>query len=400
MFRSYRIGSILGIPIKLDVTFLLILPVFAWVIAVQFVELAEILNLAIGAGIDPDVFAGTEWIWVLGLAAAIGLFVSVLLHELGHSVAAMRYDVPIESITLWLLGGVASFTEMPKNWRHEFVIAIAGPLVSVGIGVGSYLLLFAVPPAFDGVRFVVAYLAVMNVFLAAFNMLPAFPLDGGRVLRSLLARNRPYAAATQQAARVGQLFAIALGLFGLLALNFVLIAIAFFVYIAAAGEARQTALEAAVGDLLVADVMIPSNELVTARPEETVSDLLERMFRERHSGFPVVDDGHVVGIVTLEDVQDVAPVERDAMLVRDVMRTDPETLDVDDEVVPAMITLQRSGADRVLVTDESGGAVGMVTRSDLARALSIGMVRGPREPDERDRPLEEVSMTDSTPHRW
>ena len=400
MFRSYRIGSILGIPIKLDVTFLLILPVFAWLIAIQLTELATVLNLAMGAGIDVATLEGTEWIWILGSAAAIGLFVSVLLHELGHSVAAMRYDVPIESITLWLLGGVASFTEMPKDWRQEFVIAIAGPIVSVAIGVVSYAVLLVVPPALDPLRFVFAYLAVMNVVLAVFNMLPAFPLDGGRVLRSLLARNRPYAVATQQAARVGQLFAIALGLFGLLALNFIMIAIAFFVYVAAAGEARQTALEAAVGDVLVADVMIPSSELVTVDADETVSDLLERMFRERHSGFPVLEGGHIVGLVTLEDVQEVASVERDATLVRDVMQTSPEEIDVDDDVVSAMITLQRSGTDRVLATDETGAAVGMVTRSDLARALSIGMVRGPREPEERDRPLEDVSMPDSTTHRW
>ncbi len=399
MFRSYRIGSIFGIPIKLDVTFLLILPVFAWLIGSQFTDLATALNAIFGVGLDATSLAGTNVVWVLGLAAALGLFASVLLHELGHSVVALHYDVPIESITLWLLGGVAQLSGRPDDWRQELAVAIAGPVVSVVLGVLAYGLLLATPTNADAVRFVFAYLALMNVVLAAFNMLPGFPLDGGRVLRALLARNRPYAVATQQAARVGQLFAIALGLFGLLALNFIMVAIALFVYVAAAGEARQTALESAFGDVQVADVMIPREDLVTIGRDETISGLLERMLGRRHTGFPVVDEGTITGVVTLEDVHDVAPVERDAYTVADVMATDVPTVDPDDDVMDTLRTLQTAGADRLLVTDASGSVVGMVTQSDLVRALSVGVMLGPQEADRGDR-ADEVSIADSPTHRW
>ncbi|WP_255171782.1 CBS domain-containing protein [Natrononativus amylolyticus] len=399
MFRSYRIGSVLGIPIKLDVTFLLILPIFAWLIAGQVVELAVVLEVVLGTDLDVAALEGTGWIWVLGSLAALGLFASVLLHELGHSVVALRYGVPIESITLWLLGGVAQLTDTPEEWHQELAIAVAGPAVSVAIGVGSYGLLLATPDALEPLRFVLAYLAVMNVVLAAFNMLPGFPLDGGRVLRALLARNRPYEVATAQAARVGQLFAFVLGLFGLFTINVFMIAIALFVYIAAAGEARQTALEAAVGGVRVADVMTPREALVTVDPDATVRELLERMFVHRHTGFPVTDSTGVVGFVTLEDVRSVPPVERDARLVRDVMRRSPTTIHASEDAIGALLSLQRDGYGRLLVTDDRGDVVGLVTRSDLARALSIGMVRGRVEDLEPAPGVDEGRLPERT-HRW
>jgi len=178
--------------------------------------------------------------WLLGLAAAIGLFVGVVLHELGHSLTARRYGFPIESITLWLFGGIASFSEMPEDWRQELNIAVAGPIVKHS---GRRRLLRALrrhPESLDGARFVLGYLAVLNVALAIFNMLPAFPMDGdGCYLRALLARSQPYAQATQQAASIGKLFAVLMGLFGLFSGNIILIGVAFFVYIAASSEASR-----------------------------------------------------------------------------------------------------------------------------------------------------------------
>ena len=219
--KSFRVGSAFGIPIKLDLTFLLILPIFAYVIGLQLGDWIPLLSEWLGATIDADVLtASPEARYGIGTVAAVGLFVSILFHEFGHSLVARRYDIPISSITLWLLGGVAQLESIPEDWRKEFNIAIAGPIVSVATGVVAYVLFVLVPPGgfvLEATRFTLAYLAVMNVFLAAFNMLPGFPMDGGRVLRALLARTRPHAQATQQAARVGQLFAIMLGLFGLLA---------------------------------------------------------------------------------------------------------------------------------------------------------------------------------------
>ncbi len=129
--RSFRIGSLFGIPIKLDLTFLLVLPLFAYLIGTQIEDVAGILNDGLAAGIDIGAISGGTTPLLLGLAAAVGLFVGVVLHELGHSLTAQRYGFPIDSITLWLFGGIAAFSEMPEDWRQELNIAVAGPIVSV-----------------------------------------------------------------------------------------------------------------------------------------------------------------------------------------------------------------------------------------------------------------------------
>jgi Zn-dependent protease/predicted transcriptional regulator len=370
MFKSFRIGSLFGIPIKLDVSFLLILPVLAWLIGAQIELLVGPLNALLGAGLEAEALTAGYRPWVLGLSAAIGLFVGVVFHELGHSLVAVRYGYPIDSITLWIFGGLAQLTEQPEDWKQEFAIAIAGPIVSVLVGVGSYLLMLLVPLQFDGVIFVLAYLALLNVALAGFNMLPAFPMDGGRVLRALLARNRPFAKATQIAAEVGKLFALLMGLFGLLQLNIILIGIAFFVYIAASGEAQQTVMTAAFEGVTVSDIMTAREDLHVVSADSSVADLLERMFSERHTGYPVMDDDRLVGLVTLTDAREVDPVERDAYRVEDVMSTELETIGPGDEAMDALNRMQQEGIGRLLVV-ERGDLVGLISRTDLMTALDI-----------------------------
>ncbi|SEH18141.1 CBS domain-containing protein [Natronorubrum sediminis] len=285
----------------------------------------------------------------------------------------------IDSITLWLLGGVAQLTDQPTNWRQELLIAIAGPIVSVGLGVVFYSLVVVMPASLESAQFVLAYLAVINVVLAAFNMLPGFPMDGGRVLRAILARNRPFAVATAQAAQVGKGFAILLGLFGLFAFNFILIAIAFFIYITATAEARQTALQAAVEGIAIEDVMTPVDTLDTVAPDITVDELLDRMVNQRHTGYPVVEDGSVVGVVTLEDVRTVAPSKRDSITVGEVMTSHLETLSLDDDVIEALTSLQRNDIGRLVVLDEHDQFAGLVTRTDVVTALNIGFARSAQE---------------------
>ncbi|WP_336342993.1 M50 family metallopeptidase [Halalkalicoccus ordinarius] len=370
MFKSFRIGSLFGIPIKLDVSFLLILPVFAWLIGSQIEVLVGPLNAVLGAGLETEALTAGSRPWLLGLSAAIGLFVGVVLHELGHSLVAIRYGYPIDSITLWIFGGLAQLSDQPEDWKQEFAIAIAGPIVSVLVGIGSYLLMLLVPVRFDGATFVLAYLALLNVALAGFNMLPAFPMDGGRVLRALLGRSRPFAQATQIAAEVGKLFALLMGLFGLLQLNVVLIGIAFFVYIAASGEAQQTVMTAAFEGVTVSDIMTDREDLHVISTDSSVADLLERMFSERHTGYPVMDDGRLVGLVTLTDAREVDSVERDAYRVEDVMSTELETIGPDDEAMDALNRMQREGIGRLLVV-EDGDLVGLISRTDLMTALDI-----------------------------
>ncbi|MFB6217800.1 MAG: CBS domain-containing protein, partial [Halobacteriaceae archaeon] len=215
-----------------------------------------------------------------------------------------------------------------------------------------------------------------NVALAAFNLLPAFPMDGGRVLRAVLARNRPFVEATRTAARVGKLFAALLGVVGLLGLNVVLVGVAFFIYVGATGEVRQAELRASFEGVTVGDLMTPLGDLRTVPPEMPVSDLVALLFRERHTGYPVVDDGTLVGIVTLEDLRTVPADDRGAYRVEDVMTTDLETVRVDANPVDALARMQQAGVGRLPVVDDRGAMVGLLSRTDLLAALTVGRPAG------------------------
>jgi CBS domain-containing protein len=210
----------------------------------------------------------------------------------------------------------------------------------------------------------------MNFALAAFNMLPGFPMDGGRVLRALLARDRSFARATQIAAEVGKLFALLLGIVGLF-YNIFLVLIALFIYVGASGEAQRTVMNAAFEGVAVRDVMTPADDVATVDVEATVADLVERMFRERHTGYPVTRNGELVGLVALEDARQVSDVEREAYLVEDVMTTDLVTVAADANAMDAFDRMQQNGVGRLLVVDDGGDLVGLVTRTDIMTALNI-----------------------------
>ncbi|MFB6302336.1 MAG: CBS domain-containing protein [Haloferacaceae archaeon] len=372
--RGIRVGSVGGIPIRLDVTFLVVLPLFAWVIGADVTRLVAVINDLFGSALPADALGAGSRRWLVGIVAALGLFAGILLHELGHSAVAMHYGYEIESITLWLFGGVARFVEIPENWGQELAIAVAGPVVSVLLGVGAYLVFLAVPTAPPAVLFVLGYLALANVALAAFNMLPGFPMDGGRVLRALLARNRSHARATQTAAEVGKAFAFALGIVGLFA-NIFLVALAFFIYIGASSEAQQTVMRAAFQDVTVRDVMTPRGALQTVGEGTSVADLLDRMFRERHTGYPVLRGDDLVGMVTLGDARGVDDVERDAYRVEDVMADDLITVPPDTDAMEALSRMQEHGVGRLPVV-EDGRLVGLVSRTDLMTAFDIIKSRG------------------------
>ncbi|HKJ59114.1 MAG TPA: site-2 protease family protein [Halobacteriales archaeon] len=368
--RKFRIGSLFGIPIQLDLTFLIVLPLFAWLIGSQIEGLAETLTMLWGVSFDVGMLTAGSMPWIIGIVAALGLFVGVVLHELGHSLVAMRYGFEIDSITLWIFGGIAQFTEMPEDWKQELTVAIAGPAVSVVLGAGLYAVFVALPEQFGATRFVVGYLALLNVVLAAFNLLPGFPMDGGRVLRALLNTQMGYAQATKRAAEVGKVFALLLGLVGLLGGNLILIGIAFFIYIGASGEAQQTVMKAAFEGVTVRDVMTPAADVSTVPPDETIEAFVDRMFRERHTGYPVVEHGEIVGLVTLEDAQSVRPVEREAFTVDEVMTRELAGIDASADAMTAITEMQKNGVGRLIVR-ERGEFVGLVTRTDLVTAFNI-----------------------------
>ncbi|WP_418285544.1 M50 family metallopeptidase [Halorubrum sp. DTA46] len=369
--RGLKIGTVVGIPIRLNWTFLIVLPLFAYLIGAQVGAIAEVMNATFNAGIDPAAINAGLTPWVLGLTAALGLFGGVLLHEFGHSLVAMRYGYEIDSITLWLLGGLASFKEFPEDWKHEFWIAIAGPVVSVAVGVVCYVVFAFAPVGADAVLFVFGYLALLNVVLAVFNMLPAFPMDGGRVLRALLARSQPHAQATQQAASIGKGFAFVMGLVGLFTFQLLLIVLAFFIYMAASGEAQQTTLKAAFQGVTVDDVMTRREDLHTVTEDTSVAELMGRMFEERHTGYPVVSRGDLVGMVTLEDARSVREVERDAYTVGEVMAKNVVGIGPHVDAMTALQTMQENGVGRLPVVNERDELVGIISRSDLMTAFNI-----------------------------
>lgn len=369
--RSYTIVRIWDIPIKINVSLVVFLPVLAWLIGRGQIEIyAGFLESLTGVAFDMDVLTAGNVPWIIGIVAAVGLFVSVTIHELGHSWVAIRYGLTIESITLWILGGMAALSEMPREWNREFWIAIAGPITSVGVGAISYAGMLALGSSLPTVRFVLGWLALTNVILAVFNLLPAFPMDGGRILRALLARKRTYASATRIAGRIGVLFAILFAVVGVLGgFNLMLLLLALFIYGAATTESRTVLLDELLDGLVVGDVM--TRDPPTVASETTVAELVERIVQDRKTAYPVVDEvsGDVVGVVTLEDLRGVREVERDAILVGEIAREVPR-VDPGADAFETLATLSETAGDFMLVADDRK-VIGLLSQADYTHALSM-----------------------------
>ena len=248
--RVFRLPfRLVGIPLDVDVSFLVILPVMAWLIGSRIGALAHAWGIAGAHQLEIGALP-----FLLGLVAASGLFVCVVLHELGHSITARAFGVKVRSITLWFLGGVAQLEEIPRKAGAEAIVGIAGPIVSILLAAICWGLLVTVP-AGPGVTFILAYLAIMNVTLAVFNLIPALPLDGGRILRSLLALFLSYAAATRVASIVSQVLAIAMGIFALITGQWFLLLVAFFIFMSGRAETQTTDVEELLAGALVSDLM-------------------------------------------------------------------------------------------------------------------------------------------------
>lgn len=364
--RGYRLPfRLFGIPVYLDSTFLVILPLLAWMIGSRLDLYVRLLRL----GVDPATLQQGALPYILGLIAALGLFGSVLVHELGHSIVARRYGVEAKRITLWILGGVAQLEEMPRQRGAEATVAIAGPLTSFAVAAACWAVLTSLPQEAASARFVFGYLAFTNVALGTFNLLPALPLDGGRVLRSLLALRMPHLRATQLATSVSQVLAVLLGLFGFLSLNIFLVLIAFFVYMAGSSEA-QTTLVAEMLEGIGVDYLM-TREVSTVHPRMRVSELVDKMLRERHLGYPVLDDAdRLIGMVTLGGIQGADP---DAA-VEQVMSRRIVTIQQGSSALEAFQIMSRNNFERLVVVDSSGQMVGIISKTDLVRAVQVRIV--------------------------
>ena len=365
--------KILGTEVRFDLTFLIILPLFTWMLGRNLPQYADLL----GMRADLPALEQGRLPYVIGFLAACGLFLSVLVHEYGHALTARLFGVRTRSITLWLLGGVAALDRIPTQRGAEAVVAIVGPLTSMALSGLLALAYVALPTdgstALLAARLIVGTLSVINIALAVFNLIPALPLDGGRVLRSLLALFMDRAKATLAAGAVSKVLALGLAFLAIAPLFYgggidpFLLLVAGFVYFAVNGETRQTQVEQMLRGVRVSDLM--NREVVTVRPDLPVGELLELMIRERHLGFPVTDDdGRVVGTVGLRDLQE-APA--DGLRVAQVMDADVHRI---AEGAPAREAFEQMGSrgfGRMIVTGEGGKMTGIVTKADLMRLIQI-----------------------------
>jgi Zn-dependent protease len=368
--RSYTVARIWDIPIRINVSLLVFLPILAWLIGSgqQIALYAGIIGLFAPAPLDVGTLSAGSTPWLVGVLAAFGLFVGVLFHELGHSWVARRYGLEIESITLWIFGGLARFATIPREWDREFWIAIAGPVTSVLVGLGCAGLVQIVPSRFPVAVFVLGWLGIVNVTLALFNLLPAFPMDGGRVLRALLARSRPYGVATRIAARIGVTFALLFAVVGVLGFNPILILIALFVYGAAKNEARVSVLDDLLEGLTVADVMDESAETLSV--DDPVSTFVGTMVGRHRTAFPVVDDGTIVGLVRLDDLRALPRDTYESTTVGDVMGPPPPRVDVAADAFDTLAELGQQNADYALVEDGER-VVGTVSQESFLTAVEL-----------------------------
>lgn len=366
---NYTLFRVWGIPIRLNVSLIVFLPILAWLIGSgeQLAAYASIINSLTPATVEAADLADTDR-WIVGTAAAVGLFASVTLHELGHAWAAMRYDIKVESITLWILGGLASLSEMPKEWNQEFWIAVAGPITSILVGVVGIGALYIIPPSASLVVFAIGFLAVMNIILAVFNMVPAFPMDGGRVLRALLARDRSYVSATRIATRAGSVFAVVFMILGVLAFSPILILVAAFIYIVGKSESRTVILEELLSGLQASDLIAESEPVPI---DSTVASVVTRLFAARRTDLPVLNEsGDMIGAVTASALSKIEPTRYESTTVGEVAVTDLPRIDTDTSAFDALQELNRMRA-RVAFVEQDGVPIGLISQTDFAAVLDI-----------------------------
>jgi Zn-dependent protease/predicted transcriptional regulator len=375
MAGSIKIGSLFGIPVLLHWSFLLAIPLFAWIIGTDIAISASFVFDFFGmSGADTSLIT-LGWIpYLLGVIVALALFFCVLVHELAHCVVALRRGIKINSITLLILGGVSSIENELPDPRDELPMSLAGPLTSLGLGILSWIVVVAGvplirdPPVAGVVIFLFGYLALLNLILFVFNLLPAFPMDGGRVLRAWLAKRMPLPRATKIAADIGKAFAFIFVIFGFLTLNFILIIIGIFIYLGADQEFYAVRSTVLLRDVAVKDVM--STTLITVSPAISVPEVIRLMYSTKHLGFPVVDGGMLVGMVTLEDVHRTSEIDRDAKLVRDIMATNLITVPPTAMLSEAFRLMSRYNVGRIPIVGD-GKLLGIVTRTDILKVMEL-----------------------------
>lgn len=360
--------KVFGIPIRIDLSWLFIVALVTWTLAV---------------GLFPSNYPDlpAQVYWIMGLAATLGLFVSVVLHELGHAMVALRYGVPMRGITLFIFGGVAEMDREPPSAVAEFMVAIAGPIMSIVLAVLfflTYLGLEAVE-ASVAISGVLMYLAMINGLLVAFNLIPAFPLDGGRVLRSALwAWKNDLRRATNTASQIGAGFGLVLIVLGVLSLftgNLIggmwWILIGMFLRNAAQMSYQQVLIRQLLEGEPVRRFM--HTDPISVPASASISELVEDyIYKHHHKLYPVAHDGTLKGCVSTKQVKELPREKWPDLTVGEVASpcNDNNTIQAGADAMEAFSRLHRSGSSRLVVL-EGDQLVGMLTLKDLLQLIAL-----------------------------
>jgi Zn-dependent protease len=359
--------SIIGIRIRIDQSWFIAFLLFAWTLSAGYFPLQA-----------PNYPASAYWIF--GTLSALGLFASVLIHELSHSVVALKLGIPVRQITLFIFGGVSEMTQSESNSPgSEFRITIAGPAASVALGIILGVFYYTLGPRIDRLPAeTLQYLVFVNFLLAAFNLIPGFPLDGGRILRSYLwYRSGDFGKATRSAARIGGGFAtvmIGIGLFGILTMHFMfgiwLLLIGLFLKKSAEGEYRSYQMRTSLEHLTVRDIMVPP---VAVEKGTTVEEFINGyVFHYHDRVFPVVDHGRFIGMIDLNKVKKV-PVHDWPNTYIDAYISDSSeycVLEPQTDARDALRLLIDCRMPKAAVVSNDA-LVGFLTRNDLLEVISL-----------------------------
>lgn len=349
---SWKLGRFAGIDVRVHATFLILL---AWIAIAGY----QALGTA-GGALGEVVFV-------------LALFASVVLHEYGHALTARRYGVATREITLLPIGGVAQLDHIPADPRQELAIAAAGPAVTVGLVIVLWLILAAIGgrsdagAALDMHSAFLSRLLWANIVLAVFNVIPAFPMDGGRILRALLATRMDYTRATRIAAEIGKLFALVFGVIGLFT-NPWLVLIALFVWVGAAGESAAVQTRSMVEGVPVERVMI--RDVKTLAPTDPLSRAVNEVLAGFQDDFPVVDDGRVVGVLTRSDLMRALARHGASSPVADAMQRDFQVADPTEDLERAAARLQACRCHTFPVV-RNGRLEGVLTAEHIGEYLMV-----------------------------
>jgi len=345
MKGSIKLFQVFGIAIKVHITFI-ILPIIFFM-----------------------------WSGFKGLFVIISVFVLVTIHELCHSLMAKRFGVTVKEITLLPIGGVAQMGSIPETPHQEFKISIAGPMFNILLGAVLFMPLYNIlgpdvlfSPSLESWGQSIAYIFWINMILAMFNLLPAFPMDGGRVLRSFLASRMDYLRATKIAVNLGHMFALLFFVFAIMHNHWLLMIIAVFIYVVSSNEETQVTLKETLKNFRVKDIL--ARDFLTVLPDATLAKVLETVFHSHQEDFPVMERGRLVGFITRHDI--VLSIHKFGTnkVIKNIMRKEFPSVKDTDSLAKIQKVMQDAEIRAVPVV-RSGVVCGVISLEDISRVYAM-----------------------------